>query len=69
MIGIWQLVLILVIVMVLFGAGRIPKIMKDLGSGMRAFKKGLDGEGEEKVEDKDNSCGGDHPPQPSCGRH
>ena len=54
MIGIWQLVLILVIVMVLFGAGRIPKIMKDLGSGMRAFKKGLDGEGEEKVEDKNN---------------
>jgi len=43
MIGIWQLVLIFAIILVLFGAGRIPKIMKDLGSGLRAFKDGIDG--------------------------
>lgn len=43
MIGIWQLVLIFAIILVLFGAGRIPKIMKDLGSGLRAFKKGIEG--------------------------
>ena len=44
MIGIWQLVLIFAIILVLFGAGRIPKIMKDLGSGIRSFKSGLEGE-------------------------
>ena len=43
MIGTWQLVLIFAIVLVLFGAGRIPKIMKDLGIGFRAFKKGIEG--------------------------
>ena len=43
MIGIWQLVLIFAIILVLYGAGRIPKIMKDLGSGLRAFKKGIEG--------------------------
>jgi len=47
MIGIWQLVLIFAIILVLFGAGRIPKIMKDLGSGLRAFKNGLDSDTEE----------------------
>lgn len=43
MIGTWQLVLIFAIVLVLFGAGRIPKIMKDLGTSFRAFKKGIEG--------------------------
>lgn len=43
MIGVGQLVLIFAIVLVLFGAGKIPSIMKDLGIGMRAFKKGLEG--------------------------
>ena len=43
MIGIWQLVLIFAIILVLFGAGRIPRIMKDLGSGLRAFKSGIEG--------------------------
>ena len=43
MIGTWQLVLIFAIVLVLFGAGRIPKIMKDLGTGFRAFKNGIEG--------------------------
>ena len=44
MIGIWQLVLIFAIILILFGAGKIPTIMKDLGSGLRAFKKGIDGD-------------------------
>jgi sec-independent protein translocase protein TatA len=41
--------IILVIVIVLFGAGRIGKITSELGSGIRAFKDGLnrsDGEAE-----------------------
>lgn len=50
MIGIWQLVLILAIVLVLFGAGKIPTIMKDLGSGLRAFKKGIDGNEDNEVD-------------------
>lgn len=43
MIGFGQLVLIFAIVLVLFGAGKIPKIMKDFGIGIRAFKDGLEG--------------------------
>ena len=51
MIGTWQLVLIFAIVLVLFGAGRIPKIMKDFGIGLREFKKGIN-----NIEDDNKEC-------------
>jgi sec-independent protein translocase protein TatA len=41
-IGIWQLVLIFGIVMLLFGAGRLPRIMGDLARGIKSFKSELD---------------------------
>ena len=44
-------VIILLIVVLLFGASRIPEMMRGLGSGMREFKKGLkEDEEEEKAE-------------------
>lgn len=36
-----HLVLLLIIVLVVFGAGKIPQIMGDVAKGMRAFKKGM----------------------------
>jgi sec-independent protein translocase protein TatA len=43
-----ELGIILVIVVLLFGVGRISSIAKELGSGIRAFREGLSGEGETK---------------------
>jgi sec-independent protein translocase protein TatA len=40
-IGIWQVVLILVIVLILFGAGKLPKVMGDVAAGVKNFKKGM----------------------------
>lgn len=40
-IGIWQLVLILVIVVLIFGAGKLPNVMGDVAKGVKNFKKGL----------------------------
>lgn len=50
--GIPELLIILVVVIILFGVGRIGKIGKELGSGIRSFKDGLQGDAkkEEKVE-------------------
>ena len=45
-IGIWQIVLILVIVLILFGAGKLPRVMGDVAKGVKSFKAGLK-EGEE----------------------
>jgi len=48
MIGPWQIVLIVAIVLLLFGGKKIPELMKGIGKGAREFKKGLSGEDEEK---------------------
>ncbi|MGI9509340.1 MAG: twin-arginine translocase TatA/TatE family subunit [Geminicoccaceae bacterium] len=40
-IGIWQVVLILLIVLILFGAGKLPKVMGDVAKGVKNFKSGL----------------------------
>jgi sec-independent protein translocase protein TatA len=39
-----ELIIILVIVIILFGAGRIGRIAGELGSGIRNFREGLKGE-------------------------
>ena len=57
-IGPWELALIFLIVLVIFGANKLPKIAKDLGSGIREFKKSISGEVEEKKEEtKCTKCG------------
>jgi sec-independent protein translocase protein TatA len=44
MLGMQELLIILVIVVLLFGAKRIPEIMSGLGKGIRTFKSAMDGE-------------------------
>lgn len=43
-VGIWQLLLILIIVFVLFGAGKLPKVMGDVGKGIHNLREGLKGD-------------------------
>ena len=49
--GTTELIIILVIVVMLFGLGKLPKVAKELGSGVRGFQKALNGEEEEPAED------------------
>ncbi|MGP1396610.1 MAG: twin-arginine translocase TatA/TatE family subunit [Inquilinaceae bacterium] len=39
--GPWQLVLILLIVVLLFGAGKIPRLAGDVAKGIKNFKSGM----------------------------
>ena len=48
--GPWQIGLIVVVVLLLFGGKKIPELMKGLGSGIKEFK---DASKEEEVENKD----------------
>lgn len=44
-----HLIVILLIIFVIFGAGKLPQVMSDLGKGLKAFKDGMkqdDKEGE-----------------------
>jgi len=36
-----HILLVLVVVLIVFGAGRLPSIMADLAKGLRAFKEGV----------------------------
>jgi len=40
-IGPWQIILVLILVVVFFGPGRLPGLGKSLGEAIRGFKKGL----------------------------
>jgi len=48
--GIWELVIVLVIVLLLFGPGRLSKVAGELGSGIRNFREGMSGEMEDESE-------------------
>ena len=47
-IGVWQIVLILAIVVILFGAGKLPRVMGDVAKGVKSFKAGLKEDPEEE---------------------
>lgn len=42
--GVQELVIIFLIILLIFGAGKLPKIAKDIGSGIKEFKKSMNGE-------------------------
>lgn len=51
--GIWELLIVLVIVLLVFGVGRVGQLGKDLGEGIREFRRGLAGEEGEGEEESD----------------
>ena len=48
MLGPWQIVLIVVVVLLLFGGRKIPELMKGLGQGMKEFKNATKDKDKEK---------------------
>jgi sec-independent protein translocase protein TatA len=53
--SIWQILIVIVVIMLLFGANRFPRIMEDLAKGIKAFKSGLKDEDSTKSIEKDKS--------------
>jgi sec-independent protein translocase protein TatA len=45
--GTSELLIILVLVLVIFGAGKLPQVGASLGKGLRSFKEGIKGEDEQ----------------------
>lgn len=52
-IGIPELLIVLVVVLLLFGPGRIAKTAGELGKGIRAFREGVTGKDQDKDEHRD----------------
>ncbi|MDR7101783.1 twin-arginine translocase TatA/TatE family subunit [Croceicoccus sp. BE223] len=43
-VGPWQLIIIALVILVLFGRGRISEMMGDFGKGIKSFKQGMNDE-------------------------
>ena len=53
--SIWQLLIVLVIVLLLFGRGKIPQLMGDMAKGIKSFKRGMSDEHKkDDIENKSN---------------
>ena len=57
--GFWQIAIVVVLVVLLFGRGKISSLMGDVAKGIKSFKKGLSDEvpsdSTEKTDDHENS--------------
>jgi sec-independent protein translocase protein TatA len=50
-----EILIVLVIVLLLFGQGRISKVASEMGKGIRNFKDGLNGTEDEKDQKKEST--------------
>lgn len=50
--GPWQIVLVVVAILLLFGGRKIPELMKGIGKGMKEFKDATKGEDSEKKDEE-----------------
>ena len=48
----WHLLVLLLVVLLLFGPGRLPKLMGDIGKGVKSLREGM-----KDRDDKDNQNG------------
>jgi sec-independent protein translocase protein TatA len=51
--GPWEIALIVVIILIVFGVGKLPQVGGAIGKGLRSFRKGQQGVLEEDDEDED----------------
>ena len=53
--GTWEIIIIVLVVLLLFGGKKIPELMKGLGKGVKSFKDGVNGVEDESVKSKEES--------------
>ena len=54
-IGIWQIAIVVILVVLLFGRGKISSLMGDVAKGIKSFKKGMASDSNEDSEPKNIS--------------
>ena len=67
-ISFWQILLIVIVVVLRFGAGKIPRLMGDVAKGIKSFRSGL--KDDDKTDDEEASAPGvqrqiESPPEPA----
>ncbi len=54
-IGIWQIAIVVILVVLLFGRGKISSLMGDVAKGIKSFKKGMASDATDESESKNIS--------------
>ena len=54
-IGFWQIAIVVILVVLLFGRGKISSLMGDVAKGIKSFKKGMSSDPSEDTEPKNIS--------------
>jgi sec-independent protein translocase protein TatA len=67
--SIWHLIILLVVVVLLFGTGKLSKIGPDLGAAIRGFKKSMNGEDEPAAKPAQPESLRADPPRPEAARN
>ncbi len=62
-IGPWQIVIIALVILLLFGGKKIPELMKGLGKGVKSFKEGMN-EIEDQINQADDTLKKDSKDEP-----
>ncbi|MBR6034636.1 MAG: twin-arginine translocase TatA/TatE family subunit [Paludibacteraceae bacterium] len=52
MLGTWEIILIVLVILLIFGGKKIPELMRGLGKGVKSFKDGVNGKEDEAVADE-----------------
>ncbi|WP_336985866.1 twin-arginine translocase TatA/TatE family subunit [Altererythrobacter aquiaggeris] len=60
--SVWQLLIVAVVILVLFGRGKISEMMGEFGKGIKSFKSGMAEEADEKPVDPAARLEGPAPP-------
>ena len=53
-IGFWQIAIVVVLVVLLFGRGKISALMGDVAKGLKSFKKGMSDTSNKNTDNKEN---------------
>ena len=54
-IGIWQIAIVVILVVLLFGRGKISSLMGDVAKGIKSFKKGMSDNQDSSNKDSDDN--------------
>lgn len=52
MLGTWEIILIVLVILLIFGGKKIPELMKGLGKGVKSFKDGVNGKADDVKEEE-----------------
>jgi sec-independent protein translocase protein TatA len=64
-IGIWELLILLLVLLLVFGPKRLPEMGRQLGKGMREFKESVSGKDDDRVDDEIGELPAVEPPTPA----